>query len=306
MRVSVIIPLYNQADLVAQAVASALAQTRPPLEVIVADDGSDDDGGRRAVIDPRVRVVSQPRRGPAAARNLAARHAAGDWLAFLDADDLWLPEKLARQADAGQAAPDAVLIHTDGYTTHSLDAPLDGPTFFDRRVPPAGRDAARALLRSPLLTPAVMVRRQAFEAAGGFDQRRRMHEDSEFYFRLAAGGGEFAYVAEPLVVVRMIGRRRDLLEYASASAELQMDLRRHFPVYAPELDDRLSATWRLLMALALSRGDSGAARSALLRSLRYRGPNRPDLSALALLLLGHDRELLERNRPMLEKMGVDV
>ena len=306
MRVSVIIPLFNQSAVVAEAAQSALAQTLPPLEVIVADDGSTDGGATAAGLDPRVRVVSQPRRGPAAARNLAARQATGDWLAFLDADDLWLPEKLERQSAAASANPDAVLIHADGYIVGARGAPLPSSTFFADRVPPAGRQAASALLRSPLLTPAVMIRRDAFEAAGGFDERLRMHEDMELYFRLAAGGAEFAYVPEPLVVVRMIERRRDLREYLSASVELQEHLRRAFPAYAPELVRRISSTWRALAALALSRGDDAGARAAYRRSLSRRGPNRADLAALLLLRLGRRDRLLEMNRLLLEKLGASA
>lgn len=302
MRVSVIIPLFNQAATVPEAVKSALAQTIVPLEVIVADDGSTDGGGETvAGLDPRVRLLRQENRGPASARNLAARVAAGEWLAFLDADDLWLPEKLERQKAAAEADPKAALIHTDGFVVSSLDAPLPSSTFFTGRTPPDGPRTAHKLFRTSMLTPAVMVRRDAFLSIGGFDETLRLHEDMEFYFRLAASGAEFAYVPEPLVVVRMLERKRDALEYLSVSVEVQKKTRRAFPEYAEELGLSLSDTWRMLGILHLAHGNGDAARAAYFNSLRSRGPNRPDLSALVLLLTGRSRRLLEKNRPLLAR-----
>src|ERR1019366_2789020 len=92
--VSVIIPAYNAGQRIARAIASALAQTRPVLEIIVVDDGSTDDTAKVASsFGPPVQVTSKPNGGPASARNLAASLAQGDWLAMLDADDWWFPRK---------------------------------------------------------------------------------------------------------------------------------------------------------------------------------------------------------------------
>jgi succinoglycan biosynthesis protein ExoO len=104
MTVSVIIPAYNVAPVISRAVASALAQTRPPLEIIVVDDASTDD--TRLVVqrlldaDPRIKLISaESNKGPSHARNLAISHARGEWLAFLDADDAWKPQRLERLVD---------------------------------------------------------------------------------------------------------------------------------------------------------------------------------------------------------------
>ncbi len=97
--ISVVIPTFNSAHFVVDAVASALAQTYPPLEVIVIDDGSIDN--TREVLAPQwnsIRYVKQPNAGAAAARNRGLDVAKGDWVAFLDSDDIWLPEKLEKQA----------------------------------------------------------------------------------------------------------------------------------------------------------------------------------------------------------------
>ncbi|MEX0585106.1 MAG: glycosyltransferase family 2 protein, partial [Pirellulales bacterium] len=97
--VSVVIPAYNAEECVARAIESVLAQTRPVQEVIVVDDGSRD---RTAAVAARfgasIRILRQPNGGPAAARNHGVRESRSAWIAFLDADDAWLEQKIERQA----------------------------------------------------------------------------------------------------------------------------------------------------------------------------------------------------------------
>ena len=110
--VSVIMPVYNDASFLREAVDSALEQTHPPLEVIVVDDGSTDNSASIAEsYGSPVRVIRQENQGAARARNRAIEVAQGDWLAFLDSDDLWKPEKLRKQLAAVE--PDVVLVHTN-------------------------------------------------------------------------------------------------------------------------------------------------------------------------------------------------
>ncbi len=111
-QVSVIIPSYNAAAYIAQAIDSVLASSTVAVEVIAVDDGSQDDTLKvLSGFDSRVRTLKQERGGPYRARNLAAQHARGEWLAFLDADDLWMPGKLAAQL--ALAGPDIGLVYTD-------------------------------------------------------------------------------------------------------------------------------------------------------------------------------------------------
>ena len=111
---SVVIPLWNKRHTVAFSVASALRQSYGELELIIVDDGSTD-GSREALggfSDPRIRLIGQPRLGPGGARNTGIRAARGDWIAFLDADDVWLPNHLAELDRIRAAYPDAALIGT--------------------------------------------------------------------------------------------------------------------------------------------------------------------------------------------------
>src|SRR6185436_1211829 len=112
--VSVVIPTYNRAHLVAQTLESVFAQTWPRLQVIVIDDGSKDDTeGAVAPFRDRIRYVKQENAGLAEARNHGMRLASGDFIAWLDSDDLWVPEKIALQMAALQLHPDNVLSATD-------------------------------------------------------------------------------------------------------------------------------------------------------------------------------------------------
>src|SRR5258706_6591961 len=106
-RISVIIPTFNSAALVTAAVDSVLAQTTPPTEILVVDDGSTDDTRQRlAPYAGRLRYLHQQSKGVAAARNLGLKQATGEFVAFLDADDIWHPRKLERQLTAMTANPD--------------------------------------------------------------------------------------------------------------------------------------------------------------------------------------------------------
>ena len=112
--VSVIIPTYNRADLVRQAVASVKAQTFRDFEIVVVDDGGTDGTCEVLSAGRELRVLRHPdRRGVAAARNTGVAAARGEWLAFLDSDDLWLPDKLARQISWLEGQPELLICQTD-------------------------------------------------------------------------------------------------------------------------------------------------------------------------------------------------
>jgi GT2 family glycosyltransferase len=174
--VSVLIPAYNAERFVGRAIESALAQTVPVLEVIVVDDGSTDGTvAAAAAFGDRVKVISKPNGGPASARNLAARHARGDWLATLDADDWWFSYKNEIQlADSGHA--DIGMSHCR--FDHRNDRPPAEVTFQD-------------LWRYNWIgNSTVMLRRTVFDRVGGFNEDRRLIsvEDYNLWLRIAAAG----------------------------------------------------------------------------------------------------------------------
>jgi glycosyltransferase involved in cell wall biosynthesis len=186
--ISVVIPAYNAAHFLPRSLASVFAQTLPPNEVIVVDDGSTDHTSE--VADALgARVIRQENRGLAAARNTGIQNASGEWIALLDADDSWLPEKLARQAALIQ--PEVVFVYTG--TRHFDD---HGTRIVQRAIEPT---AARKMLRycNPIVPSSALLRRLAVLAAGGFREGVPSCEDWGMWVRLLPFGS-LAAVPEPL------------------------------------------------------------------------------------------------------------
>ena len=196
--VSVIIPTYNRAALVQEAVASVRAQTYRDFEIVVVDDGSTD-GTREALGDRReVRVLRHAdRRGVSAARNTGIHAARGEWLAFLDSDDLWQPEKLARQMAYLQDRPDLSLCQTDEAWVRRgvrVNKPLS-----HRKV--GGRIFSASLGRCLVSPSAVILHRRLVSDHGGFDETLPAAEDYDLWLRLT-WRHEVGLVDEPLVIKR--------------------------------------------------------------------------------------------------------
>jgi glycosyltransferase involved in cell wall biosynthesis len=186
MSVSVIIPTYNQARFLRAAIESALGQTRPALEVIVVDDGSTDETpGILARYDDRIRVRRQENRGPSAARNAGISAARGDFLLFLDSDDVLLPACVELQRARFEAEPSLGLVYSD---VEFFDVERTLVRVADQGL--EGRVARELLLlESPVISSAgsgIMVPRRVAEEAGGFDERLRASEDWDFCYRIAS------------------------------------------------------------------------------------------------------------------------
>jgi glycosyltransferase involved in cell wall biosynthesis len=200
---SVVIPVRDGLPDVLEAVDSALAQTLAPVEVIVVDDGSSD-GTAEAVerrFGARVRVLSGVRGSAAAARNAGWRAARASHVAFLDADDVWTPDKLAVAAEWFGLAPVAEWFFSDGEFL-TLDGRLHGSwfeLFADVAEPWCGSALEQLFEVNFVLTSSVVVRRSALDAAGGFDERLTHAEDLDLWIRLARRG--FA-TASPRKLVR--------------------------------------------------------------------------------------------------------
>ncbi len=198
-RVSVIIPTYNRAATLPRAVASVLGQTMADLELLVVDDG--DDGTEELVAgfrDARLRYVRNTgRKSISAARNLGIRLSRAPLVAFQDSDDEWLPRKLEVQTARLRSLPDRVGLVYCARWRVGLDGRVskDYPT-----IVAAADDAFRRVLdpRVRIGPQTLLVRREVFEAVGGFDEDLRAVEDREFYVR-AARAFRFDYVPELLV-----------------------------------------------------------------------------------------------------------
>jgi glycosyltransferase involved in cell wall biosynthesis len=170
--VSVIIPAYHAAAYLHETVKSVFAQTLRPHEILIVDDGSKDNTFDVASTLPSpVRALRKPNGGPASARNFGAREATGEWLAFLDADDSWMPEKLERQM--ALAAKGAGLVHC--LYKPGLNPP-DSVTFED------------LWKENCIATSTVAIRRDVFLESGGFDEDRALIgvEDYNLWLKVAA------------------------------------------------------------------------------------------------------------------------
>ncbi|WP_437296557.1 glycosyltransferase family 2 protein [Sorangium sp. So ce426] len=193
--VSVVIPTYNYGHFVVDAVESVLAQTYERHEIIVVDDGSSDDTPERlAPYRDRIRYVRQQNQGVSAARNLGIGLASGEWVALLDADDVWHPQKLALQIRVSKAHPDLSVIGGAG-SSGALPPDLPEKPEVDRL------SVVDFLTWTPLAQSSVMVRRRCFDQVGGFDVKIRYAEDREMWIRLAAAFAT-ARVKEPLYYYR--------------------------------------------------------------------------------------------------------
>jgi len=233
--VSVIIPTYNHAAFLPEALESVFAQTCSPLEVIVVDDGSTDETAEvLRVYERRIRVLSQANRGVAAARNAGAAVASGELLALLDADDAWLPAKLERQVARLDSEPEIGLVHcgvaeVDG-RGRQLRARLDGMEgwlstemlLFRRGVILGGGSAA-------------VIRRATFLQVGAFDETLSTSADWDLYYRVARRY-PVGFVPEVLVRYRIhsgnmhknldVMRREMLAAYAKAFSERDPEVQR--------------------------------------------------------------------------------
>lgn len=196
MLVSVVIPTYNRAGTVLRAVDSVLNQSFKDFELIVVDDGSTDDTKLwiKGYKDPRLKIFSIPHGGVARARNFGANESRGEWLCFLDSDDVWRRHKLSEQIRYHAAHPEILISQTDDvWLRHS------------RRVNKMKKHAARegdifceSLQLCLICCSSVMIKKSLFDAIGGFDESLPTCEDYDLWLRITAKHS-VGFVAKPLV-----------------------------------------------------------------------------------------------------------
>ena len=277
-RVSVIIPAYNAAATIAGTVDSVIAQTFQDFEIICVDDGSTD--ATLAIVrryGDRVRLIEQANAGPAAARNNGARHSSGEYLAFLDADDVWAPQFLERAISALDADPALSLAYCNCALADSegvaIDTSLVGAGFDH---PPSLNELLTRLW--PIMPSAALVRRSAYDACGGYRDALKgasfRFEDVDFWIKMREQG-PFGYIAEPLVTWRFAWfpkQLKRLPDYSKALHVFEAYLQERYGVSAaPLVDARMRAPRSILATIglkALRDGDRPRARAAFARAIR--------------------------------------
>ena len=241
--VSVVIPTWNRAHTISRALRSVMSQSHRPDEIIVVDDGSSDD--TEALLNKQFAgcmVLSQARAGVSAARNAGIRHASGTWIALLDSDDAWSPDKLARQLANASPEPGSRVVHCNERWLRR-GQPLAQKAYHAKR----GGDVFADCLRRCVISPsAALLHRSVFDAYGLFDESLPACEDYDMWLRITAFE-PVAFVPEELVTKH--GGHADQLSRT-----------------VPALDAyRIRALVKLLSDTALDATRAQAARDELIR-----------------------------------------
>ncbi|NQT57419.1 MAG: glycosyltransferase family 2 protein [Bacteroidetes bacterium] len=199
--ISIIIPVYNRYEMLKEAVNSVLVQDNVDFELIIADDGSDDElasAESEFMNDPRVSLLRLPHSGmPGKVRNLGAGAARGEYLAFLDSDDLWLPGKLAQQLEVFAGHPEATIVHTRETWIR------DGKEISQRKMRHAreGHIFSDALKKCIIGPSTVMIKRDTYAELEGFRDDLEVAEDYELWLRWTALHPVF-YISDPQIIKR--------------------------------------------------------------------------------------------------------
>ncbi len=195
--VSVIIPTYNRANFLVEALESVFSQTYQEFEVIVVDDGSTDDTPKLIKRFLQVKYVRQQHKGVASARNLGIKYAKGDLIAFLDSDDLWLPKKLEYQIAFFKKHPETVAVQTEEIWIRR-----------GKRVNPKKKHKKESgwifhrCVELCIVSPSgIMLRKKVFKEIGLFDENFPVCEDYEFWLRLSVRYPIYL-ISEPLIIKR--------------------------------------------------------------------------------------------------------
>lgn len=233
--VSVIIPAFNSAGTIRRALDSVLTQTRPPEQIIVVDDGSAD--GTAVIVSEyggRINYFWQPNSGPGAARNRGIQEATESWIAFLDADDEWLPDRLESQLRILQAHPDLVWITGNFLRRDWQGQSAPGFASSGKTIRPDRMSFFAAFVRRCWgCTDTMLIRRDLFARVGVFAAKYAITEDLDMWFRIAFECLEIGIVSEPLAVYHLDtpdslikSRRQDvdvLIEFLRRNLRLAQD-----------------------------------------------------------------------------------
>ncbi|EGJ09801.1 MULTISPECIES: glycosyltransferase family 2 protein [Rubrivivax] len=284
--VSVVIPCYNARRHLPATLRSVFAQHGVTLDVVVVDDGSTD--GSAELVErefPQVRLVRQANQGVSAARNRGIEEARHDWVAFIDADDLWLPGKLQAQFERLRAQPDAQMVYT-AWLNWTSDEPEPAPAWLAERAGgdgladadpgPSGWIYPELLLDCHVWTSATMARRALLQALGGFDTTLHIGEDYDLWLR-ASRVTPILRVDRPYALYRLHpGNVTKRVPKANDKGEIVGRALRRWGYAGPDgrqarradVDRGLARSWSDFAGAHLVAGDASTARRAALRAVR--------------------------------------
>lgn len=232
-KISVVIPTYNAAVFLNRAVQSVNAQTYRDFEIIIADDGSDDETAAAVERVSNCRYFKIPHSGlPAAARNFGVQQAQSEYIAFLDSDDVWLPDKLRVQSQILDVDSEIGLVCSNALVTTNNN-PCSGEVYLKPGQGKTGKVLKELVKDNFIITSTVLMRRDLFRSAGGFSEEPwlRALEDYDLWLRVAASSA-IHYVEEPLAFYR----------YSSASLSRSAHESHHWRAMADIFDRCLRNT----------------------------------------------------------------
>ncbi len=296
--VSVIIPAYNQGHYLDKAVQSVLGQTYPDFEIIIVDDGSTDNTASIgcSYTVPYIHYVRQENQGLSAARNTGLRFAQGEFISYLDSDDLFLPDKLKLLMEAFDTHPEFGFVAGQAIPINEAGAPIG--KLYDSPIP---EPAEELLLGNPLHVGSVLVRRTWQDRAGEFDIALRSYEDWDMWLRLVRLGCRMGWVDQPVSLYRFhtaqmtrIGSQMTNATFAVLEKVYQSN---DLPPAWQALRDRAYSNASLrAMAQAYHAQDYPQAKEYLLQAVRLNpalGENQANLLANRLSALATSPKILE-------------
>jgi len=292
-KVSVVIPSYQAGRFIREAVDSVLHQSYKDYEIIIVDDGSTDNTKEvLASYGDRIKVLNQNNMGVSAARNKGIMSSRGEYIAFLDADDLWLPDKLERQVTLLEEHPEIGLVFSDMWVVGETDVPARdrpflGKSAFQIGKPSKGKVFKHLFLNDFIPMPTAMVRRRCFEKVGLFDSAYDSCEDYDLWLRLSQHFS-IDYVDKPLAIYRMHGGSliHDLEKHFGCLISLRKRALRENPSLLREFDpdtmDRVYYRFHVYLGMIqMSKGDQKGARENYHEYIRL-NPHDPRIYSLLL------------------------
>lgn len=277
--ISVVIPLYDKGPEIAAALRSVLAQTLPPAEIIVVDDGSTDDGPEtvRRIGGESVRLLTQPNAGVSAARNRGVAASRGEWIAFLDADDRWAPDHLAEIASMIREFPGCGIYATAFRIVGRRSTRIAPAPAARGIVDDFFRDSAHRYIAIP---SASAVPREVFDRAGGFPEGMKIGEDLYLWIEIARRC-PVCFSPHPTVFYSKTASNRSAAIYTPERTEFSFEWL--YDPAAPEAEREFIARAALGKALVLSAkgGTEEAARA--IRTFSFTKTYRRTLRKVRLL-----------------------